>query len=61
MKINNALNCTSKNSASTAHKAIQGRAHGGKPGMHRYERRRVRESLRNADWLAEENLKFALP
>ena len=40
------LNSIDAQSSQAAHKAIQHRSHGAKVSAHRYERRKVRESLR---------------
>ena len=41
------LNSIDTQSSQAAHKAIQHRSHGAKVSAHRYERRKVRESLRH--------------
>ena len=44
-------------SAQVVHKAVQSQVHGSKVGAHRYERRKVRECLRQAE--AEQDLGLA--
>jgi hypothetical protein len=55
MKILRSLQTGGSAVAQLVHKAIQGRSHGSKSESHRYERRRIREYLRHADMLGEEN------
>ena len=57
MRIHSTLHYGDSASAQVVHKVVQSQVHGSKVGAHRYERRKVRECLRQAE--AEQDLGLA--